>query len=172
MLHMDNFLSDREQCSTLYRYGVYRHRITAPDGSVCVRPFIVIRNQYGVIVRFTNLHNFAEIYAGKTVMPISADAEKKLYYICKALNYILIEHRSVFGIESVFGVTAEALAQFFRDYAETPMPNGKYRSAQSVGKCVSALAGFFMKLCRKYSARVVLILSSLLDTFFTNSCRC
>ena len=153
---MDDFYHDTEQRIDLYRYGVYRHRITAPDGSLCIRPFVVIRNQYGVIVRFTNLHNFCEIYAGRTVIPISADAEKKLYYICMALNYIIIEHRAAFGIDSVFGVTAEALARFFRDYAGKPMPNGKFRSAQSVGKCVSAVAGFFMKLRRKYGDRIVL----------------
>jgi integrase len=153
---MNDFIQDEEQRLSLYRYGVYRHRITAPDGSVCIRPFIVIRNRYGVIVRFTNLHNFCEIYAGRTVIPISADAEKKLYYICKALNYIIIEHRAAFGIDSVYGVTAEALARFFRDYADKPMPNGKFRSAQSVGKCISAIVGFFMKLRRKHGDRVAL----------------
>jgi len=153
---MDNIIQDINQRLTLYRYGVYRHHITAPDGSVCIRPFIVIRNQYGVIVRFTNLHNFAGIYAGKTVVPIGADAEKKLYHICKALNYILIEHRMLFGIVSVCDITDDALTHFFRDYAENPMPNGKFRSAQSIGKCVSALTGFLMKLRRKYGDRVVL----------------
>jgi hypothetical protein len=29
-----------------YRYGVYKHRLLAPDGSVYARPFIVIRNKY------------------------------------------------------------------------------------------------------------------------------
>ena len=153
----------------MYRYGVYKHRITAPDGSVCLRPFIVIRNQYGVVVKFTNLHNFAEIYAGKAVVPMSADAEKKLYYICKALNYILIENRAKFGIDSIFGVTAEALTYFFRDYAESPMPNGKFRSAQSIGKCASALAGFFMKLHRKYGDKVALTEQDLIvQRIFTN----
>ena len=153
---MNGFFIDAEQRLAMYRYGVYKHHITAPDGSVCIRPFIVIRNQYSVIVQFTNLHNFAEIYAGKTVVPISANAEKKLYYICKALNYILIERRSAFGISSVFDITVEALAQFFRCYAEAHMPNGKFRSAQSIGKCVSAIVGFIMKLRRKYGDRVAL----------------
>jgi integrase len=166
---MKNSIQDLEQRLMLYHYGVYKHRITVTDGSVCIRPFIVVRNQYGVVVHFTNLHNFAEIYAGKTVIPISADAEKKLYYICKALNYILIESRAKFGMDSVFGITPEALAHFFRDYAESPMPNGKFRSAQSIGKCASALAGFFMKLRRKYSDQVTLTEQDLyVQRTFTN----
>ena len=166
---MENDLLALEQRLDQYRYGVYKHRITAADGSVCARPFIVVRNQYGVIVRFTNLHNYAELYAGKIVMPIAADAEKKLYYVCKALNYVLIEHRAVFGIESVFGVTVEALARFFRDYAETPMANGKFRSPQSVGKCVSTIAGFFKKLRRKHGERVSLTEQDLfVQRTFTN----
>ena len=166
---MDIITHDLDQRLCLYRYGVYKHRLTAPDGALCIRSFIVIRNQYGVIVRFTNLHNFAEVYAAKVIVPISADAEKKLYYICKALNYILIEHREVFGICSVFEVTAKALSQFFRDYAESPMPNGKFRRAQSVGKCVSALVSFLIKLRRKYNDRVVLTKEVLItQRTFTN----
>lgn len=169
MWSMNALNKDINQYLPLYRYGVYKHHLTAPDGSVCIRPFIVIRNHCGVVVRFTNLHNFAEIYAGKAVIPMSADAEKRLYYICKALNYILIENRAIFGINSVFAVTAQALAHFFRDYAETPKPNGKFRSAQSIGKCAVALAGFFMKLRKKYGDQILLTQQDLyVQRTFTN----
>jgi len=166
---MDNNKYEIDQRLSQYRYGVYKHRITAPDGSVCLRSFIVIRNQYGVIVRFTNLHNFAGIYTGKIVVPISADAEKKLYYICKALNHILIENRAEFGIDAVFDITVDALEKFFRDYAEKAMPNGRFRGAQSIGKCVSALTGFFVKLRKKYGDRVALTEQDLfVQRTFTN----
>ena len=44
-----------------------------------------------------------------------------------------------FGIYSVFDATLESLAQFFRNYAETPQPNGTFCSAQSIAKCADAL---------------------------------
>ena len=63
-----------------YRYAVYQHRLMASDGQVYSRPFIVIKNLFGTIVRFTNLHDYAGVYAGKTFVPLQADATAKLYY--------------------------------------------------------------------------------------------
>ena len=107
-----------------YRYAVYQHRLMAEDGQVYSRPFIVIKNRFGVIVRFTNLHDYAGIYAGKTFAPLQAGATAKLHYVCRMLNYILIERFSDFGADHVFEVNRGMLEQFFRDYAETPKANG------------------------------------------------
>jgi integrase len=140
----------------IYRYGVYRHRLTAPDGSVYTRPFIVIRNECGVIVRFTTLHNFAGIYEGRVFLPLVANGEKKLYYICKMLNYVLIEHYDEFGTDDVLKISRAALELFFRDYALLAKPDGHYRGAQSIEKCVGAVVSFFHNLRREFGEHVLL----------------
>ena len=96
-----------------YRYTVYKHQLIAPDGSVYTRPFIVIKNAYGAIVRFTDLHNYASIFAGKIFVPINADAIKKLFYIYKLLNYALIERYDEYDAEHIFDISREMLEQFF-----------------------------------------------------------
>ena len=58
---------------TNYHYSVYEHRLIGPDGILYTRAFIVLKNQYGIIVRFTRLHNFLGIYEGKVCRPITAD---------------------------------------------------------------------------------------------------
>jgi len=139
-----------------YRYAVYQHRLMAEDGQVYSRPFIVIKNRFGVIVRFTNLHDYAGIYAGKTFAPLQAGATAKLHYVCRMLNYILIERFSDFGADHVFEVNRGMLEQFFRDYAETPKANGEYRSSASIEFCVSAIVVFYRTLCMKFAEQMKL----------------
>jgi len=139
-----------------YRYSVYKHRLFAPDGSIYTRPFIVIRNMYGAIVRFTNLHNYANIFAGKIFVPMNADATKKLFYICKMFNYALIERDDEYGIDHIFQISREMLEQFFNDYATTESRTGGFRSEPSVEFCVSAVTEFFRNLCRKFGRQMLL----------------
>ncbi len=139
-----------------YRYGLYGHKLIAANGEVYTRHFIVVKNNFGVIVRFTNLHNYAGIYEGKIFVPITSDAESKLRYICMMLNYILIRHYGDFHIDHIFKISREALERFFRDYAAERLPNGSFRGAQSVEKCVYAVIMFFRKLRRKFGDHVLL----------------
>lgn len=42
-----------------YRYSVYEYRLVTMDGLSYTRPFIVVKNRYDVIVRFTRIHKLA-----------------------------------------------------------------------------------------------------------------
>jgi len=139
-----------------YRYSVYQHRLMAPDGQIYMRPFIVIKNRFGVIVRFTNLHDYVGVFTGKLFVPLQSNAKSKLHYICKMLNYILIEQFPDFGADHVFEVTREMLENFFRDYAGTLQENGDYRSPASIEYCIAAVTGFFRNLCLKFAALMAL----------------
>ena len=139
-----------------YRYGLYNHRLITKDGLAYTRSFIVIRNNFGVVVRFTNLHNYACIYENKVFIPITSDAEARLHYICMMLNYVLIENYDRFRIDHVFKINREVLECFFRDYAMEKLPNGKYRGEQSIEKCVYAVTAFFRKLRWRFGNHVVL----------------
>jgi integrase len=140
----------------VYRYGVYKYQLTAPDGSVYTRPFIVIRNSHDVIVRFTNLHSYADGFGGRIFSPLVSDAEKKLYYVCKMLNYILIEQYERFGIDGILQIDRPALEAFFRGYALDPKPDGGFRVAQSIEKCVGAAVTLFRNLRRKFGGQMAL----------------
>ena len=139
-----------------YYYGLYSHRLIATNGEVYTRHFIVVKNNLGLIVRFTRLHNYADVYDGKVFAPLVSDAEAKLRYVCMMLNYVLIKHYDKFGIDHVFEISRDALECFFRDYAQSPLSNGAHRSKQSVEKCVNAVTAFLRKLCRKFGGYVLL----------------
>lgn len=72
-----------------WSYGVYSIQSEFDAGRTYTRSFIVIRDQYGLIVRFTNLEMFAGIYKGKTYRPITSDPQKKLHY----MHYSRADHR-------------------------------------------------------------------------------
>lgn len=131
----------------IQRYAVYSLRVAMEEGLAVTRSFIVIKNGYDIIVRFTRLHEYAGIYAKGTYRPVTANPESKLYFICKMLNYALTE----FGIRHVFDLTKPMLAQFFSFYACEKLPDGTFRSQRSVECCVSAVTDFASRLCSKFN---------------------
>jgi len=137
-----------------YRYALYAHRLIAQNGEVYTRHFIVIKNRFGLIARFTRLHNYVGVYDGKIFAPLVSDAETKMRYVCMMLNYVLIEQYHKFSIDHVFNINSESLECFFRDYAQEPLEDGRHRSKQSVEKCVHAVTLFFRRLRRKFGASV------------------
>lgn len=139
-----------------YRYSVYEHKLTGPDGMIYSRSFIVVKHRSGVIVRFTRLHKYAGAYENQMFRPLASDAKAKLHYICKMLNYIIVDHYETFGIDHVFKVTKKSLNSFFTDYAMQKKSDGGYRGRQSIKKCISAVTQFFWKLERQYCGYVTL----------------
>ncbi len=78
------------------------------DGKAYSSCFVVIKNQYYVIVRFTSLHNYIDAYTQGVCIPITititSDGRKKLHHVCSVLNYILIKQYETFGVEHIFGI--------------------------------------------------------------------
>ena len=131
----------------IQRYGVYTFRTATKEGLVYARSFIVVRNGYGVIVRFTRLQDYAGF---KTYKTITSNAEKKLYYVCGMLNYVLVDHGQRFGIRHVFGITAQMLQEYFDYYASGRKADGDYRGRDSILKCISAVTAFMANLVWKF----------------------
>lgn len=144
-----------------YRFSVYDHKLIMKDGITYTRSFIVVKNNFNVIVRFTNLHQYVGVFENKVFVPITSNARVKMLYICMMLNYILIEHYDRFKIDHVFRITKEALEYFFRDYAQEKLPDGRFRGEQTVDKCVNSVICFFEKLRRAFGNYVLLTKANL-----------
>ena len=132
------------------RYAVYSYDAALPDGTAYTRSFIVVKNRYGVIIRFTRFQDFAGVYEKGTVLPISSDPRKKLHCICRMLNFILIEHGGDYGIRHVFGITRPMLVDFFENYAVTEKDDQGHRQKETVERCIGAVTRFMAGLCWKY----------------------
>lgn len=83
-----------------------------------------MKNQYGVIVHFTRWHRLVGIYEEKVVHPISENNKNKMRYVCKMLNYILLEHYEIYGCE--VGHSWEAtINSRVRNIVACPICNGR-----------------------------------------------
>ena len=135
------------------RYAVYSVRNVTPDGLLFNRSFIVLKNGYGVIVRFTRLHEYSGAYDKRTTIPLESNPEGKMYFIVMMLNYVLVDHGDEFGVRHVFDITKDMLASFFNDYGLEPMSDGSHRCAERVERCISVVTAFMASLAsnRKYA---------------------
>lgn len=132
------------------RYAVYSIRNKTEDGLLYTRAFIVVKNGYGVITRFTRLQEFAGVYENHTYKPLTANPEGKLYFIVAMLNYVLVDHGAENGIRHVFDITKPMLAEFFDAYAMEKLPDGGHRGAERVERCISCVTLFMYKMAWKY----------------------
>ena len=133
------------------RYAVYSLRNSTDDGLIYTRSFIVLKNDYGVIVRFTRLQEYAGVYENKTYRPLSSNPEGKLYYIVNMLNYIIVDHGSKYGVKHIFDITKDMLRDYFNAYGSEPLPDGGHRSAESVEGCIYCVTAFMYKISRAFA---------------------
>lgn len=133
-----------------YRYTVYEHQLLADNKSSYSRSFIVLKNQYDVIVYFTSFHSYIDSYEQGVCVPLASDVKAKLHYICAMLNYIVIDNYEKFRVNHVFNIEKEMLENFFEYYALPKKVGGNCKSKQTILKCVSAVTEFFRKLSQKY----------------------
>lgn len=145
------------------RYAVFTIRNTLDDGTVYARSFIVVKNAYHVIVRFTRFQDYAGLYASGIYRPITADAETRLYFICAFLNYALVDHGSELGLRHVFDITKPVMESFFNQYAQEKQENGRCRSRESVERCVQTVTGFMGRLCAAFGGYMKLHKSELFE---------
>jgi len=96
---------------------VYTHQAVTEGGMIYASSFIVIKNGYGVAVKFTRLQHYAGIYDSRTYLTLTIIPEAKLYYIRSMLNYAFAENGERFQIKHAFVVTKDFLQQFFTNYA-------------------------------------------------------
>ena len=150
-----------DRLRTRYRYAVYERRLIHDGTMAYSRSFIVLKNQYGVIVHFTGFHKHVASYGDAVYRPFASDIREKLLYVCDMLNYILVDRYETTGAAHVFQISRNMLERFFRDYALEPMPNGRHRSRQSIEKCVSSVTSFFRKLCREYDGYMAVSIDQL-----------
>ncbi|MBR2562250.1 MAG: site-specific integrase [Clostridia bacterium] len=139
-----------------YRFAVYEHKLVTKDGLSFIRSFIVLKNRYGVIVRFTRLHNYTGAYSGRTARPLASDANARMHYICMMMNYTLIDNYELYRADHVFNITKEMLVSFFTDYALGTKADGGYRGSESVENCIHSVTLFFSKLIWKFGGHVAM----------------
>lgn len=151
----------KDRLRSRYRYAVYERNLIRDGTAAYSRHFIVLKNQYDIIVHFTGFHKYVTTYEESIYRPLASSIRERLLYVCEMLNHIFIERFKRTKISHVFQIDKKMLDSFFQDYALEKLPNGSYRSRQSIEKCVSSVTMFFRKLCREYSGYMAVSIDEL-----------
>lgn len=162
---------NREEPEKRLKYAVYTIRSRLDDGMVYARFFIVLKNGYGVIHRFTRLQEYAGVYQNRTYRPLTSNPEAKLYFICGMLNYILVENGGRFGIRHVFDITKPMLEEYFDHYGMMELPDGGHHTKESVERCIAAVTAFMENLSRKFGGYMKLSKADLYVEKTIHNCR-
>lgn len=134
----------------IQKYAVYSMEGEMEGGMTFTRSFIVIKNGYDMIVRFTRLQDYAGVYRRGSFVPITSNPRARLHYICRMLNFIIVEHGQAYQVRHVFGITKPMMEAFFADYALSPKKDGSYRGEACINDCVSACTRFMANLAGRF----------------------
>lgn len=70
----------------------------------------------------------------KVSRPLASDARERLHYICRMLNYVLVDNYGIYHVDHVFKVTKDILVSFFMDYTLEKKRDGTHKGNQSIEK--------------------------------------
>ena len=123
-------------------FSVYEHRMVYGTDTLLSRHFIVLKDQEGDIVGWTDFHKYAASKTGK-VKRLQSDNRERCYAICKLLNYVFfVKYR----VTRLVDITAEMIKDYLNDYGLCRLPGDNVstrRQKQTVETHVTHILDFF-----------------------------
>lgn len=137
----------QQVCERL-RFGVYELRCLADNGEQVLRYFIVIKDESGLIWKWTRLAQYADTRTG-IVSSITRSNYKKVRYVTQMLNYFFCGSDTLHRIRRFSQITYEKLTDYFEYYAKTPSERtGRYRTKLQVSECILTCTQFVDNLLK------------------------
>ncbi|WP_333651761.1 hypothetical protein [Lacrimispora sp.] len=125
-----------------YKFSVYSHQLIIFNDRLISRQFIVLKDSYGNIVRFTTLHRHIHSNNNKLSKPITDDGNNRFWFVCAFLNFVFIKNFSKYQITSLTDLTIDMVKDFFVNYG-TDSENGIVaRTEATVNRCVQVVLAF------------------------------
>ena len=129
-------------------FGVYTHKIVDADNNLIKRSMIVLKNEYGNIIRSPNYHRYAR-NPRAPVKSLYSDTRERCINICCLLNYIFFDQ---YHIDRLNDITAEMIIHFIQDYGLCKLKNDEpttHRSKTTVGTCIKNICDFLQLLAQE-----------------------
>ena len=124
------------------RFGVYSHRFVYDGDRLLQRDLIVLKDNDGDIVGWTNFHIYAR--SGKKALSRSlyGGGDKRCMSIVKLLNYVFFES---YHVTRLVDITEEMVRDFLTDYGLCRLKGDTeetHRGEAAVNRCVSHVIDF------------------------------
>lgn len=124
------------------RFGVYEHRIVYDSDKLIRRQLIVLKDQDGDIVGWTDFHKYAR--SGKKALSrsIYSGQNSRCYNVSLLLNYIFFDK---YHITKLTDITEEMVRGFLTDYGLCRLPSDTektHRGKEAVNNCITQIMDF------------------------------
>lgn len=124
------------------RFCVYEHKLVYDTDQLLCRQFIVLKDEDGNIVKWTNFHKYAK--GGKKTLARSlyAGQDKRCTMACLLLNYVFFEK---YNIDKLTDISADMVKNFLNDYGLCRLPSDNkntHRGKEAVHLCISQILDF------------------------------
>lgn len=114
------FFLQRGRLDQKIRFAVYEHRLVDSSGNIIRRNFIVLKDEDGDVVLWTDFHRYVKGGGKVVVRSIYSDDEKRLRSIAKLLNYVFFDR---YHISRLTEIRPEMVKDFLNDYGLCRLPN-------------------------------------------------
>ena len=131
------------------RFRVYKHKLIGNDGSLFVKPMIVLEDNDGMST-FTDFHCFVEP-VGK-VVPLNQTRASRFSFIVQLLNYAFFTE----GICKLDDLTVQIVNNFLNAFGLCKLPTDNentHRNKETVERCVRYVLDFLDNLIRQRADR-------------------
>lgn len=125
-----------------YKFGIYEYRATDANEILLRKQLIVLKDENGNIVGWTDFHKYAR--SGKRTLSrsIYAGQDKRCVYVSLLLNYVFFE---AYHITKLTDIEPVMVKNFLTDYGLCRLSGddkNTYRSKETVDICISVIIDF------------------------------
>lgn len=124
------------------RFGVYEHKLVYDTDKIIKRQLIVLKDEDGNIVKWTDFHKYARSGKKSLSRNIYGGHDKRCINVSLLLNYVFFDK---FHIEKLTDITAEMVRDFLTDYGLCRLPGddeNTHRIKSTVNTCISQIIDF------------------------------
>lgn len=124
------------------RFSVYDHKLVYDEDHLLNRQLIVLKDEYGNIVGWTNFHKYARGGKKSLAKSLYAGPNKRCTMACLFLNYVFFDK---YHIKKLTDVKANMVKDFLNDYGLCNLPGDNertHRGKETVNLCISQIIDF------------------------------
>ncbi|MBQ7644489.1 MAG: hypothetical protein IJS84_05635, partial [Spirochaetales bacterium] len=163
MMRTRNHPGPGELLPPAYYYGVWQINLTRETGVAMPVTFICVLDENDVLVRVTHLQDYIADGDNLTA-PYEAYNKKRCLLFAKMLNYILVERRDDYGIDSILDIEKVMMQDFFTDYASMNLPGDHTRAPETSWECVRICTFTMKQLVVQYGSEMKITVQELVKT--------
>ena len=130
-------------------FSLYKHTIVDQDGRIIFRYLIVLMDEDGLIIRWTDFHRYLAISQKKMASKVTTNWKTRCQDAVRFLNWLFFDRKLIASLDQLTVIIA---AQYLNDYGLCRLPgDDEYtrRNENTVKKTISNIMFFMERLAKE-----------------------